>query len=189
LRGKRAGRECSKPAGWGTDHPGVGACKLHGGSTPTGIKHAQAVGAVVAVQTYGLPVDVDPQTALLEELARTAGHVKWLGEKVGTLDEEQAAGPVGSEGTTAEGVTHHPHAEPSVWIRLYQAERKHLADVAATCVKVGIEQRRVRLAEEQGALLAQVLRAVLADLNVLDRPETPGIVRKHLALVAGEASG
>jgi len=35
----RCGRtddECGLPAGWGTDHTGVGACKLHGGATPTG---------------------------------------------------------------------------------------------------------------------------------------------------------
>src|SRR3990172_7648888 len=25
---------CTRPAGWGTDHPGVGRCKLHGGSSP-----------------------------------------------------------------------------------------------------------------------------------------------------------
>jgi hypothetical protein len=25
---------CSLPAGWGTDHVGVGRCKLHGGNTP-----------------------------------------------------------------------------------------------------------------------------------------------------------
>jgi hypothetical protein len=28
---------CTRPAGWGTPHPGEGRCKLHGGSTPTGI--------------------------------------------------------------------------------------------------------------------------------------------------------
>ncbi len=25
---------CAQPAGWGTDHTGVGRCKYHGGSTP-----------------------------------------------------------------------------------------------------------------------------------------------------------
>lgn len=25
---------CQRPAGWGTDHPGVGRCKLHGGDVP-----------------------------------------------------------------------------------------------------------------------------------------------------------
>lgn len=37
----RCGRadECGQTAGWGTDHVGVGACKLHGGATPSGEDH------------------------------------------------------------------------------------------------------------------------------------------------------
>jgi uncharacterized protein YjcR len=27
----RKGQPCKRPAGWGTDHPGEGRCKLHGG--------------------------------------------------------------------------------------------------------------------------------------------------------------
>lgn len=34
----RQGGTCRKPAGWGTDHPGVGRCRLHGGATPTGVR-------------------------------------------------------------------------------------------------------------------------------------------------------
>ena len=36
----RDGTPCAHPAGWGTDHPGVGRCKLHGGSTsrPPGLE-------------------------------------------------------------------------------------------------------------------------------------------------------
>ncbi|MFW5987868.1 MAG: hypothetical protein ACOCQA_00345 [bacterium] len=34
---KGSGEPCQKPAGWGTDHVGVGKCKLHGGASP--IKH------------------------------------------------------------------------------------------------------------------------------------------------------
>jgi hypothetical protein len=29
-----AGGTCTQRAGWGTDHPGTGRCKLHGGSVP-----------------------------------------------------------------------------------------------------------------------------------------------------------
>jgi hypothetical protein len=36
-RPKRQGEgECQLPAGWGTEHTGEGACKLHGGNTPRG---------------------------------------------------------------------------------------------------------------------------------------------------------
>lgn len=29
----RAGTPCRRPAGWGTEHPGTGRCKLHGGAS------------------------------------------------------------------------------------------------------------------------------------------------------------
>ena len=41
AKAKRTGKPCKRPAGWGTKHPGVGLCKLHGGckepTTPKGI--------------------------------------------------------------------------------------------------------------------------------------------------------
>jgi hypothetical protein len=40
---RKSGGTCGQAAGWGTDHPGVGTCKLHGGSTPTGRKHAETL--------------------------------------------------------------------------------------------------------------------------------------------------
>lgn len=33
----KKGKQCGRPAGWGTPHPGAGRCKLHGGSS-TGAK-------------------------------------------------------------------------------------------------------------------------------------------------------
>ena len=34
ARARSTGGRCRKPAGWGTDHNGVGRCRLHGGATP-----------------------------------------------------------------------------------------------------------------------------------------------------------
>jgi hypothetical protein len=42
-----------------------------------------------AVRTLGLPVDVDPGKALLDEIHWTAGHVAWLREKVQELEAEE----------------------------------------------------------------------------------------------------
>ena len=36
---KQGGGPCARSAGWGTDHPGSGPCKSHGGKTP--IKHGR----------------------------------------------------------------------------------------------------------------------------------------------------
>jgi len=173
----RSGGECTKQAGWGTDHPGVARCRLHGGATPTHRAAAQREMAVAAVETYGLPRDIDPHSALLEELHRTAGHVAWLGSQVRSMQPEGLYGPVRGGGGAIPGV------EPHVWVRLYREERRHLADVAKTCIAVGIEERRVRIAEDQGRLLAEVIRGVLTDLGVADLPETPEVVRQHLTAV------
>ena len=35
----RAGTPCQQPAGWGTEHPGTGRCKLHGGASLRGHLH------------------------------------------------------------------------------------------------------------------------------------------------------
>src|SRR5262249_32735892 len=35
ARRKQGAGTCRQAAGWKTDHPGVGRCKLHGGGTPT----------------------------------------------------------------------------------------------------------------------------------------------------------
>jgi hypothetical protein len=160
---------------------------MHGGRSPrvAAAAHRQqaAEAAEAAVVAYGLPREIDPHTALLEELHRTAGHVAWLGMKVADLGEGDMSGPVGgSHGGW-------PSIEPHVWIRLYGEERRHLAHVAKTCVVVGIEERRVHLAEAQGELIAEVLRGVLADLGVADDPAVPAVVRRHLMLVAGDRDG
>jgi hypothetical protein len=38
----------------------------------------------------------------------------------------------------------------NVWLMLYQAERKHLVDVCQVAINCGIEERRVKLAEQRG---------------------------------------
>lgn len=39
------GNPCRRPAGWGTSHPGLGNCKLHGGLSPSGVRHAEVLAA------------------------------------------------------------------------------------------------------------------------------------------------
>lgn len=180
----RSGGKCKRPAGWGTDHVGAGRCKLHGGATPNGKKAAQREQATEAVAFYGLAREIDPHAALLEELHRTAGHVAWLGDLIqsGELSKEQ--NPTGRKRAVKLDQSTLGGDIASVWVQLYHEERKHFAAVAKTCISVGIEERRVRLAEQQGQLLAEVIRGVLTDLGVADRPEVPSVVRRHLTLVA-----
>ena len=175
---------CHNPAGKGTDHLGHGPCWLHGGMLPSVRKKWQKERALEELATYGLPRDVDPHTALLEEIARTAGHGAWLERKVRDHDNDDdliwglTKDVIGGKD---QGIT--SEAKPSVWLQLYQKERAHLVDVCRVAIAVGIAEREVRIAEGQGLLIAQVIRGVLSELNIDDRPQVEKIVRHQLMLV------
>lgn len=185
CNGRKANQDshCTQPAGWGTDHVGYGRCKLHGGNTANGKAAAAKLRAEDMVEGYGLPVDIDPQEALLDELRRTAGHVHFMGQLVAKLNTDGLAGPVGTQGST-EGKVFIPKHEQHVWITMYQEERRHLARVAKSCIEAGIEERRTQLAEQQGLLIAQVIKGVLKDLGVDEDKRVPKIVGRHLHAVA-----
>lgn len=166
----RQGEPCGNTAGKGTDHPGTGNCKHHGGSTPAGRKHAQEQAARKAVETYGLPRDISPTDALLEEVRYSAGHVAWLREKVAELEANDLVWGVTEEVDRGSGefagVDTTRSASVNMWLDLYFRERKHLLDLTKTAISVGIEERRVRLAEAQGALMNDVIRRILARLSL-----------------------
>lgn len=184
----RAGTPCQQKAGWGTEHVGYGRCKLHGGKSPAGRVQGARLAAEAAVVTYGLPREVDPHEALLEELWRTAGHVSWLATKLSAGEESDLKqyAPAGSYQSVVDGVDRALVWEkPSIWLDLYERERKHFAAVAKTCIDAGIQERVVRLAEQQGALIARVIDGIAADLGWKDDPRFPDVVRRHLTLIAG----
>lgn len=188
---KRGGGKCGRPAGWGTDHVGHGVCKLHGGATSA---HRTAAGKAIAaeaVKTYGLPREVDPRDALLEEVHRTAGAVDWLRGQVEALAPDAVTWGVTEErsSTGKDGDSRTEAAAVNVWIQLYQAERKHLVDVCKAAISAGIEERRVKLAEQQGALLAGVIRGILGDLDLTpaQAARVSEVVPRHLRAMAEAA--
>lgn len=165
---------------------GQQVCRQHGGQSPQALGGAKArltlVAAQEAVQTLGLPRDVSPTDALLEEVRWTAGHVGWLRERVAELgqhpDDAADPGPGGHplvwarKSVTDKGSGESPGVDtveaagPSVWYELYARERQHLVKVCAAAIAAGIEERRVRLAEDQGALVAGLIRRILDRLDL-----------------------
>jgi hypothetical protein len=168
------GAPCTLPAGWGTDHLGIGRCKLHGGCTPSHVNAARKAVAEEAALHFGLSIEVDPQQALLDEVHRCAGAIAYYEAQVVAIEEDEGGVTV----PTMFGPT------PTVYVALLGKERERLVKVAAECIRLGLDARRVELAEQQGRLIAGVLRGVLADLGVADHPEAPAVVRRHLALAA-----
>jgi hypothetical protein len=196
LRGKHAGKTCAN-----SPTEGATRCWRHGGSSP----QAKAAAArrvaeqearetmAKAVRTLGLPIDVDPGKALLDEIHWTAGHVAWLRGKVQELQDSELTwgrtqtdngiGPQGPVDTVTE------KAAPNTWYQLYMAEREHLAKVCSLALKAGIEERKVKLAESQGLLVADVIRRILGALGLTPEQQqlVPDIVPRELRALAGGA--
>lgn len=193
ARTKQTGGRCKKPAGAGTDHLGVGACKLHGGSTPSHEKAAAtailegSIAELVARHRPGLE-RVDPHVALLEVVGDTWALRRALWGLVGGLRAVGAHGyEVGREGQTGDGrlvlewvpadpgamwgPDHKGDARPHVLVgMLHEATREHL-QACKLAIDAGIAQRQIELAEGQAEIIAGVLRAmaagVLEQLRVL----------------------
>lgn len=73
-------------------------------------------------------------------------------------------------------------------VQLEAAERDRCAGMAAKAVAAGLAERQVRLAEQQGALVAGVIRAVLGDVGVdVGSPEVQRVVSTRLRALAGAA--
>jgi hypothetical protein len=184
CNGRKAGERgyCKQTAGHKTWHPGVGRCRLHGGASPTYTAEVYRLRAEQAIIKYSLPVETDPHTALIQELERTQGIVRFLEYKINQLEDTgKDANMVGPVGGAQGGF---PEFKPNVYWVMFQHERKHLLDVGKTCIAAGIEERRVRLAEQQGELIAAAIRGILKDLGVADDERAPGVVRRHLQLVS-----
>lgn len=183
---------CRHWKGFRTNHPGIGACFLHGGNSPPHVISAEREMARRAVQTLGLPVDISPQEALLREVHRTAGHVEFLGQIVANMPQEELTW--GQESKT-EGIAHTGkrvlseefRARPSIWYRMYQEERRHLVEVCRTAIACGIAEREVRLREAQARLVARAMVGALRDLgHDPEATEVRLIIRRNLSLAAGE---
>lgn len=182
---KESGERCRNGHG-----PGGKVCGMHGGKARQVVAKAAKRTAAEKVKkmaaTYGLPVEITPERAILAEVHRTAGHVAWLEHQVHALTEGELVWGItrvkeGGEdrGTTEEAV---PHA----LLKLYQVERSHLAKVCADAIRVGIEARQVKLAEDQGAMVAQAIRAILDDLKLTaaQRAMVATVVPQHLRALA-----
>lgn len=191
----RDGAQCATYAMRGQD-----VCRSHGGATKQARAKAQErlveERARGLMATYGRKIETTATEALLDEVQWTAGHVAWLRERVQEI--ESAAEHHGTDGEhpLVWGVTREKsggqdfgtteEAAPNIWLKLYQTERTHLVKVCAEAIKAGIEERRIKLAEQQGELVAHAIRAILADLGLSaeQQARVPEVVPRHLRALA-----
>jgi hypothetical protein len=185
--------------------PGGAVCEFHGGASPNARKAAQDRLAEQAarkiMETYGGKIEISATQALYDEVCWTAGHVQWLRERVQAIQAAHADSFEDPDGTVRGDGSRHPlvwgitkikeggedagiteEAAPSVWLQLYWKERDHLVKVSTAAVKAGLDERMVRLAENQGRLVAEMLRAILGDLELTEEQHARAleVVPRHL---------
>lgn len=144
-----------------------------------------------ALKTFGLPIQTTPQQALLDEIYRTAGHVKWLGDRIAELEPEAAVwGKISEEhkegtdvgiaenGAAIDLTTTVHGARPAVVYQLYQSERAHLVHVSKVAIQCNISERQVKIAEEQGHMIANAFRELI---------ESPELALSALQIAAARA--
>lgn len=156
---------CAHPAGWGTDHPGIGRCKNHGGSTPN---HRRAAAREQARRTAQEALEllgregVTPVANPLEALANLAGEIvatkDIFRERVAQLREEawRYSDAKGGEQLRAE-------------IAMYERALDRSARVLADIARLKIDERLTAITEQQGQMLASVVVAVLERLDLGER--------------------
>jgi len=170
---------CTKPA-----KTAMTVCHTHGGMAPQTVDAAQRrqqfQAARDAADTFGKPREVDPTAALEEELWRTAGVIDFYMLIVQAEERDEL-----------KQYTHDEQGrrweKPSVWVELLNQERRHFVAVAKIAKAAGLEERKVTLAEAQGAMIVALMRAVLTDLD-RDDPEAHAIVARHLRAIDGGAA-
>lgn len=161
ARKRQSEGTCGQAAGWGTDHPGDGPCKLHGGAT----KNHRAASAVRQVEAGARRALADlgvttPVTDPLLELQRLAGEIisfkDALRSMVERLNSVRYDGPVGEQ----------IRGEIVVYERAMDRAARVLRDMASLKIDERLVQIQSRVAETQGQAIASVIRAILGDLEL-----------------------
>lgn len=170
---------CHRPAGWGTNHSGEGPCKLHAGNTPGVQKSVRLKKLKEEVATLGLPRDVAPPVALMEELHRTAGVVSYLENLIRNMEvdslvyglvEETASPDVLSETgyVVSTPVTGKWAAKTHPLYQMYMENRKHYLSVSEAAIKAGVT---VQMAETFQQVADTYMRLIDRIVSRLELPE------------------
>jgi hypothetical protein len=170
---KKNGDKCRNFAGLGTPHLGVGTCKFHLGNAPNQMKHAVKLQAEKEVAKarieFGETIPVHPTEALLTTLQLSAGQMVWLQQQLEALDD-------GEEGKGS--------FEGQVLLRMWGDERDRVARISEAALRAGVQERVVRLAEQYGKQISQLLRACFNDpelgLSAAQLEVVPLVARRQL---------
>jgi hypothetical protein len=149
---KRQGEgTCTRPAGWGTSHPGQGCCKLHGGSTGNHVAAAADAEARAAARV--LLKDAGPIENPLQRILELAGEAcAWLEATRDAVQARIDTGDLTQWGEAGRTVS----ADVMIYTQA-MAQAKSVLDLAAS---KNVEARLTALAERDMARIEATFEAV-----------------------------
>lgn len=158
---RRRNRLCSMPAGYKTNHLGLGSCRYHGGSA------WQVEEAWRMAQEIALELDVTPWDALLLEVRRSAARCAWLDERLNAAVRQDSTLIIDPD--TRDEILLPAGLRPDLRVLLIESrnERRHMARVAKAAIDAGVAERLVRQIELEGRLVAEAVGAGLDALELL----------------------
>jgi hypothetical protein len=150
----RKGHPCTRPAGWGTSHSGIGNCKHHGGSTPNGVKYAGRRGLELEAIKLGFSIEMEPDDLMLNTVYFAAGALAFATQRAAAIEEKDYE----TDGA-----------------RIAQARLADAMDRSARVAKMamdaGISDRRIRLAQRWGESIASVIEDAMRDMAEFFPPD------------------
>ena len=135
------------------------------------------------------PVDIDPAQALLDLVHWTAGECMYWREQVQRLAEdspEKLTWGKTREKTGGDDYGTTEEAKPNIAYLMLTDAQERLAKFATAALRAGVDERRVKLAEDQGRVLVDVVKAILdqLDLSTDQRDMIPTVVPETIRLFA-----
>jgi hypothetical protein len=169
---KKCGHPCDNWAGAGTDHKGIGCCSAHLGNARThhGPKLAQQQ-ASKFLRDYGVtPID-DPIVALQQLTSEAQSFYRFVSEHVASIDVDAWAGEEG---------------KLSAYVALLERAQAQAQRFLSDWVRLGLEERLVRLSEKQAEAIGRVIDGVLNSLGLDDETlaKARGELPRQLRLVS-----
>lgn len=144
----------------------------------------------------GTPLDVEPHEAILHAIRVTAGEVWYCDEQIRKLSEdelfERPAETSVQQLPSGRSVVIEEKRNSEVisrWVTLRDEALSNLVRYSKWAIEIGIDERRVRVAERVADVLTPLLTDLAADLNLTEeqRRLLPAVIGRRLrALEATE---
>lgn len=144
---------CTRPAGWGTTHPGTGRCKLHGGSTPQHRASAADDQARISLNREGLV----PITNPVAELQALAAEVVGLKDIFATEVEKLR----GWDYTDKEG-----RQEAVVVLQAYERALDRSERILVSMARLNLDEKMARINEAQGKQYLGIMERAFAAVKM-----------------------